>query len=167
MAISNCIIGLQNPKDPSNMGSILRTAGCFQASEIRYTGARLHRALKYSTDTQNVQNRIDLWNCGELLEEIPPETKVVAVELVTGATPLPMFAHPKNAIYIFGPEDGSLSQSLVNEADHVVYIPTVGCLNLAATVNVVLYDRQAKLGGVIASNETIASSRDRNNNLKA
>jgi tRNA(Leu) C34 or U34 (ribose-2'-O)-methylase TrmL len=26
----------------------------------------------------------------------------------------------------------------------VVYIPTVGCMNLAATVNVVLYDRMAK-----------------------
>jgi len=26
----------------------------------------------------------------------------------------------------------------------VVYIPTVGCMNLAATVNVVLYDRLAK-----------------------
>jgi tRNA(Leu) C34 or U34 (ribose-2'-O)-methylase TrmL len=25
-----------------------------------------------------------------------------------------------------------------------VYIPTVGCMNLAATVNVVLYDRLAK-----------------------
>jgi tRNA(Leu) C34 or U34 (ribose-2'-O)-methylase TrmL len=26
----------------------------------------------------------------------------------------------------------------------VVYIPTTGCMNLAATVNVVLYDRMAK-----------------------
>jgi tRNA(Leu) C34 or U34 (ribose-2'-O)-methylase TrmL len=26
----------------------------------------------------------------------------------------------------------------------VVYVPTIGCMNLAATVNVVLYDRLAK-----------------------
>ncbi|MGL5390464.1 MAG: RNA methyltransferase, partial [Shewanella sp.] len=29
-------------------------------------------------------------------------------------------------------------------ADAVVYVPTVGCMNLAASVNVLLYDRLAK-----------------------
>ena len=68
-------------------------------------------------------------------------------------------------IYIFGPEDGSISQALIDFADDVVYVPTIGCMNLAATVNVVLYDRLAKDPQGIASNELICQSRDINNNL--
>jgi len=85
---------------------------------------------------------------------------------VEGAIPLPSFVHPEKALYIFGPEDGTLSQSVIDEADHVVYIPTVGCMNLAATVNVVLYDRLAKSSETIANDELIKSSRDTNNKVK-
>lgn len=69
----------------------------------------------------------------------------VAIEFVKGAPSLFEFEHPKHAYYIFGPEDGSLPKRLQK---NVVYIPTTYCLNLAATVNIVLYDRAAKLGRV-------------------
>lgn len=52
--------------------------------------------------------------------------------------------HPDRALYIFGPEDGSLDKEIRDWCEDVVYIPTTGCMNLAATVNVVLYDRMAK-----------------------
>lgn len=68
----------------------------------------------------------------------------MAVELVDGARALPEYTHPDRALYIFGPEDGSLDQDIRDWCEDVVYIPTEGCMNLAATVNVVLYDRMAK-----------------------
>ena len=92
--------------------------------------------------------------------------KVVCVELAIDAVPLPGFIHPENAFYIFGPEDGSIDQDIIDRADEVVYIPTIGCMNLAATVNVLLYDRLAKQGSHSANNELVRSSRDRNNRLK-
>ena len=95
---------------------------------------------------------------------------MVCVELIEGATALPSFEHPQNALYIFGPEDSSLSQSLVDRAHHVVYVPTVGCMNLAASVNVVLYDRQSKFEfGLSADeqNKLIRENRDQNNRLQA
>ena len=64
--------------------------------------------------------------------------------LIEGATPLPNFTHPKRALYLFGPEDGTLGRKHTDRAQHVVYVPTRCCMNLAATVNVVLYDRQMK-----------------------
>ena len=91
----------------------------------------------------------------------------VAVELVEGATPLPNFVHPKDALYIFGPEDGSIEQEVVDQCDHVVYVPTVGCMNLAATVNVLLYDRLAKTTQMPIDDEMIIKSRDTNNRTKA
>ena len=66
---------------------------------------------------------------------------MICVDLVEGATPLPDFEHPENALYIFGPEDGTIAQEVINSADAVVYVPTIGCMNLAASVNVLLYDR--------------------------
>ena len=74
--------------------------------------------------------------------------------------------HPEQAIYIFGPEDGSIPQALIDSADHVVYIPTIGCMNLAATVNVLLYDRLAKLPAAQDAREHIVSNRDINNRLR-
>jgi tRNA(Leu) C34 or U34 (ribose-2'-O)-methylase TrmL len=90
----------------------------------------------------------------------------VCVELVEGAIPLPEYQHPDQAFYVFGPEDGTISQALIDHADDVVYVPTRGCMNLASTVNVVLYDRMAKSALIIASNELIRQSRDHNNHAK-
>ncbi len=55
---------------------------------------------------------------------------------------------------------------MIDTADAVVYVPTIGSLNLAAVVNVVLYDRMAKSAMTVANNELIRRSRDKNNNLK-
>jgi tRNA(Leu) C34 or U34 (ribose-2'-O)-methylase TrmL len=58
--------------------------------------------------------------------------------------PLPGYKHPERALYIFGPEDGTLGHDVLDWCRDVVYVPTNGCMNLAATVNVVLYDRMTK-----------------------
>ena len=101
-----------------------------------------------------------------LIDCIPEDVKIICVELVEGATPLPEFKHPENAMYIFGPEDGNIDKKMIQKADSVVYIPTIGCMNLAATVNVLLYDRMAKSDLSFASDELIRQSRDTNNRLK-
>lgn len=46
---------------------------------------------------------------------------------------------------IFGPEDGTLGERVLSWCRDVVYVPTDRCMNLAATVNVILYDRAAKM----------------------
>lgn len=45
---------------------------------------------------------------------------------------------------ISGAEDATLGKRITDKCRDVVYVPTTGCMNLAATVNVVLYDRMAK-----------------------
>ena len=159
-------IGIVNPKSPSNIGSILRAAGCFQVDEVLYTGTRYARAAKFQTDTKSIAQQLPLKAVECLTDHKPAQSALICVELVEGATPLSEFRHPNHAFYIFGPEDGNLSQTLVDTADEVIYIPTIGCLNLAATVNVVLYDRLAKANSTIASDSLIRRSRDTNNRLK-
>jgi tRNA(Leu) C34 or U34 (ribose-2'-O)-methylase TrmL len=161
-------LAIINPKSPQNMGSILRAAGCYQAQSIRYTGERYARAKAFQTDTKNVHQNIKISQVNEIINSTTDaKLTKVAVELVEGATPLPNFIHPEHALYIFGPEDGSIEQDVIDLCDHVVYIPTVGCMNLASTVNVLLYDRLAKTTQMPLNDELIKSSRDTNNRTKA
>ncbi len=147
----------------------MRAAGCYQVDEVFYTGERYARAAKFNTDTKAASLNIPLTGVNSLLESLKlldDETKIICVDLIEGAIPLPSFNHPDKAFYIFGPEDGTVSQEVIDSADAAVYVPTVGCMNLAASVNVLLYDRLAKSDYAIASDELIKKSRDTNNTVK-
>lgn len=159
-------IALTDPKSPTNVGAVMRAAGCYQASEVLYTGVRYAKAAKFQTDTKSVSEKIPLRHVENFFDNKPDDVKVICVDLVEGAIPLPDFVHPEKALYIFGPEDGTISQAVVNSSDHVVYVPTVGCMNLAASVNVLLYDRLAKSKLTHFSDQLIKQSRDTNNTVK-
>ena len=162
----NVVIGLTDPKSPTNVGAVMRAAGCYQADEVRYTGVRYARAAKFHTDTKDASRKIPLNAVESLTSALTAGQSIVCVDLVEGAIPLPEFKHPQNALYIFGPEDGTIAQEVINCADAVVYVPTVGCMNLAASVNVVLYDRLAKSKQLDFSDDLIKRSRDTNNTVK-
>jgi tRNA(Leu) C34 or U34 (ribose-2'-O)-methylase TrmL len=159
-------IGLTNPKSPTNVGLILRAAGCFGVDSVFYTGERYDRAAPFNTDTQNAGLDIPLIWVADVQEAAPAGAHIVCVDLVEGAIALPDYQHPANAFYIFGPEDGTISQKVIDKSDAVVFIPTEGSLNLAASVNVLLYDRRAKQPLEGCNNALIRESRDANNRSK-
>jgi tRNA(Leu) C34 or U34 (ribose-2'-O)-methylase TrmL len=68
----------------------------------------------------------------------------VAIELLPNSEVLFDFVHPDKAIYVFGPEDGSIDQVTRRLCHRFVTIPTRHCTNLAAAVYMVLYDRAYK-----------------------
>jgi len=163
-------IGLINPKSPDNVGSVMRAAGNFRVDSVFYTGQRYPRAIQRkprSVDmSRKVSQNIPLSKVSCLLKNIPDDMKIVCVEFAENAMAITTYQHPEKAFYIFGPEDGSISQDIIDKADAVIYVPTVGCMNLGASVNVVLYDRTAKSSLRYESNELIRQSRDINNRLK-
>ena len=175
MKNSKISIGLVNPKSPENVSSVMRSAGNFSVDSVFYSGSRYPRAIRLNPDIPNmsraVSQGIPLSGVDSLIDVFSSDTKIICVELVENAIPLPEFQHPDNAFYIFGPEDSSITQDIIDSADAVVYVPTTGCMNLAATVNVLLYDRLAKsfiLSTSITAdnNDSIRKNRDRNNCLK-
>ena len=175
---SAVFIGLVNPKTPVNVGGIMRASGCYGVDGVFYTGRRYELAARsgaaqYHVDTKDAGERIPLTGVTSLLAAIPADTQLICVDLVVGATPLPDFVHPAKAFYVFGPEDGTIGQEIIDKANAVVYVPTVGCMNLAASVNVLLYDRLAKshreaasLASNISGDELIRESRDNNNRTR-
>ncbi|MFT6102721.1 MAG: tRNA(Leu) C34 or U34 (ribose-2'-O)-methylase TrmL [Candidatus Endobugula sp.] len=144
MKNSYTCIGLFNPKSPENVGSVMRAAGCYGVSSVFYTGTRYDHAKAFYTDTQKIYETLPLIGVEELKDIVPFGCIPVAVELIDGAKTLTTYKHPPRAFYIFGPEDGTLKKEITDLCEDIVYIPTAGCMNLAATVNVVLYDRLAK-----------------------
>jgi tRNA(Leu) C34 or U34 (ribose-2'-O)-methylase TrmL len=138
-------IGLIHPKNDHNIGGALRAASCYQAALVMLVGARSKAKVYHSANTTKAERHIPLLHSATWQEiVIPYGAQLVAVEIVPDATPLPAFCHPERALYLFGPEDGSVPKDLVVQCHHVVQVPTAYCMNLAATVNVVLYDRMAK-----------------------
>jgi tRNA(Leu) C34 or U34 (ribose-2'-O)-methylase TrmL len=90
---------------------------------------------------RDVQMTID----DRVFERFPRDSVTpVAVELLPHSESLVDFEHPEDALYVFGPEDGGLPKPVRLLCHRFVSIPTHHCLNLAAAVNVVLYDRRLK-----------------------
>lgn len=135
-------VGLHNPRNPLNVGAVLRAASCFDVAMVAVTGRR-YQAQR--TDTARTHLHIPVLHVEDLREVIPYDCVPVAVERRTEAVPLPSYEHPDRAFYIFGPEDGSLGCGVLQWCRDVVGIPTNYSLNLAAAVNIVLYDRLAKM----------------------
>jgi len=155
---------LVNPKTPYNVGSAIRACSIFGVPWLRWTGDRV--------STTEGRQKAGSWAKGNK-PRLPREERLkdylgvdwredehaldtfiesgltpVAVEIRDAAESLNEFIHPERAVYIFGPEDGSIPKGVLTICHRFVRIPSANRtpLNLAAAVNVVLYDRFVKLG---------------------
>ena len=136
------VIALDQPKFDSNVGGAIRAAGCYGADLIVASGQRFKRE---STDTQKAFRHIPtIFGLDSVFDAIPIDCIPVAVEITDDAHSLVNYRHPERAFYIFGGEDQTLGAKILGRCRDVVYVPTTHCMNLAATVNVVLYDRRVK-----------------------
>lgn len=143
-------LALVNPKWARNVGAAIRSASCLAdgPTEVMFTGSRVEEDIAAA-------NRMPREERMKAYAEVPwrrvakpiderPDLVPVAVELLPGAVPLPYFVHPEHALYVFGPEDGSLPAGIRAACHHFVVLPTRHCLNLATAVTVTLYDRAVK-----------------------
>lgn len=133
-------IALDRVKCTANLGGVLRAASVFGASLVMVSGGRLGR---YATDTTRAYKHIPSLQVDDIWQNVPFGATPVVIEVHYRARSLTSFTHPESAFYIFGPKDGSVRKEIVERVPLIVQIPA-GCLNLAAAVNVVLYDRLAK-----------------------
>lgn len=137
-------IGLVNPKNPANIGGVLRAAGCYAAALVVLGGVRPLRLSCLPTDVCKAWRHLPHVLIDDVFDACPYGCVPVAVDLIPGARSLVGYQHPERAFYIFGAEDATLGKAVTDRCRDVVYVPTDVCMNLAAAVNVVLYDRLAK-----------------------
>lgn len=138
------VIALDNPKCLANLGGAMRAAQCYGASLILIGGTRIQRLGRLATDTMRAYRHIPTLMVDDVMDHVPHDCVPVAIDLLDGARRLPDYIHPERAFYVLGPEDGTLGRRIVDRCRDKVMVPTNGCMNLAATVNVILYDRLSK-----------------------
>lgn len=141
-------VALVNPKFPHNVGAAVRAASCYGISQVWFTGGRVEldgskgRRIPREERMRGYQD-VQIRHCDYFFDAFTAAVPV-AVELRDGSESLIDFDHPHRAVYVFGPEDGSLSRSTLGQCHRFLTIPTRHCTNLAAAVYTVLYDRHAK-----------------------
>jgi tRNA G18 (ribose-2'-O)-methylase SpoU len=134
-------IGAERSSKALNLGNLMRSAHGFGASFTFTVGAQ-YRALEARADTSKGQWHLPHYNWDDEKQLVLPlGCKLIGIELVAGAIDLPAFLHPLRAAYVLGPEDGSLSPTILARCDSVVKIPTRFCVNVAMAGAIVMYDR--------------------------
>lgn len=139
-------VALWNPKAQVNIGTMLRSAHNLGAAFVSVFG---HRYRHQSSDTVKSYRHIPLFtydNCEDFWDHLPKDCLPVAVEIHRRSKDLTKVTHPERAVYILGPEDGSLPEFITDRAHVIVQIPSKFCLNLACAGSIVLYDRLLKRG---------------------
>lgn len=160
---------LSNPKYSANVGAAVRAASCFGAKQVWWTGNRFNLE---EGDRLPREERMKGYKDVELRQfdrpfEHFPNAVPVAIELLPNSENLIDFIHPENAVYVFGPEDGSIAPVVRRFCHRFVSIPSKHCLNLAAAVYIVLYDRAIKnykLTGELPNLDEIRGFVDTNGN---
>jgi len=134
-------IGVEGLSKPMNAGNLFRSAHAFGASFVFTIAAAYDDDVRRS-DTSDTVGQVPFYSFDTLESmRLPRGCALVGVELLDDAVELPSFRHPRNAAYVLGMERGSLSPDLVACCDHIVKIPTLFSLNVAAAGAVVMYDR--------------------------
>lgn len=139
---------LCDPKYSVNVGAAVRAASCFGARQVWWTGNRVKveesQRLPREERMKGYKD-VEMRQFDYPFEHFGRGVTPVAVELLPSSECLLDFVHPENAVYVFGPEDGSIPQVVRQHCHRFVKIPTRHCTNLAAAVYIVLYDRASKI----------------------
>jgi tRNA(Leu) C34 or U34 (ribose-2'-O)-methylase TrmL len=142
---------LTEPKYAHNVGTAIRMASCFGAKVVIFTGDRIDFANDGTTRLPREERMRGYKDVIVLHDDYPfnrftSDVTPVALEMKLNSEPLTTFEHPEYPVYVFGPEDGSISRANMGMCHRFVVVPSKHCLNLASAVGIVLYDRMQKIG---------------------
>lgn len=141
-------VGLDGVASPFNVGAIIRTAAAYRADPLWITGSTTDPAHpKVAKTALGTQRLVRVQRCGggaELVESAHRAGfRVVALELATGAVPLPEVDLLGDCCLIVGHEDHGVSRGSLTAADVVAYLPQlgrVGSLNVATAASIAIFE---------------------------
>lgn len=135
-------IGAYEISKSYNVGSLYRSAHAFDANFFFTINSDISFAEMKQSDTSHAENHLPFYEYATLNDlKKPKGCKVIGIELTDDAVDLPSFCHPLRAIYLLGPERGSLPPEILAQCDFTIKIPTKFCINVGIAGALVMYDR--------------------------
>ncbi len=132
-------ICLYSPKKEANRGCIMRVAYNYEVDFVCLINSQYQRM---AADTPNAKRHIPTFfypTVENFLISYPRPCELINLEC-QNSRPLETFIHPKNAIYCFGPENGSLPEELLKVGINLK-IRSSQCLNQAICCANVIFHR--------------------------
>jgi tRNA(Leu) C34 or U34 (ribose-2'-O)-methylase TrmL len=121
---------LLNPKFPHNVSAALRSCALLGARQLYWTGERVPGPDQWPEGAR--LPREERMRCYARTTPhwlrpdahlFPASAVPVCVEISDTAMPLDLFDHPPNVVYVFGPEDGSVTKGVRGQCHFFVRIP--------------------------------------------
>lgn len=163
MNVHRAAVLLIDPRFDFNVGNSLRACALLGATPLCWTGDRVPLPDEWHDGAR--MPREERMKCYRRVKlDKVASTKPLDIFMRVGFTPVCVeigdstenlihFQHPQRAVYVFGPEDGGVPKGVRNHCHRFVRIPVAipaddpdarTPYNLAAAVNLVLYDRLLK-----------------------
>jgi len=145
------MIGIVEPRNTLNIGTLVRAAHVFGATGVYAVGRRfpLENEAVHSFDRHVPIFYFE--DAEEFDRTMPGNADLVIVEMRDDARSLHNYAHPERAIYLLGSEYVGVPEPFFNlrERTHIVQIPTRSTvsLNVAIAGSIVMADRVMKAEG--------------------
>lgn len=137
-------IGVERSKTEANIGTLWRSAFALGADFIFTIGRRYPKQASDTTQAWRHIPLLEYEDVDDFRKHIPYDCPVVGVEITETAKSLETYTHPQRAIYLLGPEDGSLSKAAQEICLHIIKFDSRVCLNVASAGTIVMYDRNLK-----------------------
>ncbi len=139
---------LDNIRSLHNVGAIFRTSDAVLVEKIYLCGITGHPPRKQITKTALGAEELVPWEYREdasaVLRELKADgVQVVAVELAEGAEHYAKFDYQSPVCLVFGHEVEGVSEAVMKEIDHAVYLPMLGranSLNVATCYGIMVYE---------------------------
>lgn len=143
-------IALTNPKYARNVGGAIRACSCWGVDELIWSGNRVLSPEEWDSE-ERIPREMRMFDVkltrSDRFKDIIKSSGLIpiAIEFMDNSENLFDFIHPENAMYIFGPEDGSIPSTILQHCHRFVKLPTIHCLNLTSAINCVLMHRMEQI----------------------
>lgn len=146
---TNTGVVLIRPKYAHNVGAAIRNAAALGIENVYWTDDRFNLAemgrIPREERYREYQDAVHAERDDRPFDRFDSGVTPVCVELVETAELLHEFEHPERAVYVFGPEDGSVPKAIRVLCHRFVAIPSLHCLNLSVAMGTVLAHRRMQM----------------------
>lgn len=139
-------VGVYQPKNQINIGTLWRSAQILNASFLFTIGRRYK---PQSSDTMKTWRHLPIYNYqtfDSFKDNLPFDCMLVAVEINDCAIDLSRFKHPDRCVYLLGAEDTGIPQQVLDKCHRIVRLRGDFCLNVATAGSIVMYHREEQIG---------------------